>query len=111
MFDFLDIMDNYEDRKVARFDGKNDLMVDTAMITDAREPYETAVVHSKYNNGKMIIVEMYNSKSEAKKGHSKWVKLMTAKKLPDKLIDVCTASIAELLDTMSNDKWRQFNKK
>ena len=110
MFDFFDMADTYEDRKIARLDGKNELLVSTAMVTDSEQPFETAIAHPNYNTGQIIIVEMYNTKSDAEKGHSKWVKLMTAKKLPDKLLDVSTASIAVMLDVVDTDSWRKNNK-
>jgi hypothetical protein len=101
---------NYEDRKVARFEKgleKGHLLVDTCLVTDANKPYETTVAHPAYNNNDLVVVELYNTKKEAKKGHDKWVKKITAKTLPKSLKDVSTASIAKLVDVVSNDKkWR-----
>jgi len=103
MFNFLDMAGTYEERKVALFDNDN-LFVSTVRITDSIEPYETAVQHSKYNDGKMVIVEMYNTKKEAESGHKKWVKLMTSKKLPEKLTDVSTSEIKQLLNAFVEDE-------
>ena len=62
LFDFL-LMPPYEERKVARFDGK-DFSVDTCAITDSTKPYETGVRHPKYNDGAWVIVE------EERDGHN-----------------------------------------
>ena len=81
MMGMFEMMGNYASRKVARFE-KDDLMVSTCSVTDADKPYETAVAHPSYNDGKIVIVEDYNTVEEAQTGHDKWVKTMTAKKLP-----------------------------
>ena len=99
MFNFLDMMDTYEERKVASFE-KDDLFVSTVRVTDSVEPYETAICYPKYNEGKLVIVEMYDTKEEAEAGHKKWVTLMTAKKLPEKLTDVSTSEIKQLLNLL-----------
>jgi len=90
MFDFLNMSDNYEDRKVARFES-NDCIIDTASVNDSTKPYETAISHKKYNEAKWIIVELYDTKEQALSGHNKWMEIM--KQHPDKLIDVSTAEI------------------
>lgn len=92
MFEFLEMMDNHKDRTVATFE-KDELFVDTCAVTDSDQPYETAIAHPAYNNGKLIIVQMYDTKEEAQKGHDVWVATMTTKKLPRTLRDVSTASI------------------
>lgn len=96
MFSFLKDTDNYEDRKVARFE-QGDVLVSTARVSDSLQPFETAVAHPDYNNGKLVIVQMYDTKEEASIGHNKWVKLMTSDNLPDELVDVSTAEIRQLL--------------
>lgn len=86
LFDFIDMADNYEDRKVARFEEiNNDLIIDTAWVNDCKPPYETAIQHKNYNNGQWVIVEHYETKEKALSGHMKWVKIMTTEPLPDKL--------------------------
>ena len=105
MFKFFDMMGNYEERKVDRYETE-DLIVDTCAVNDSAEPYETAIEHPAYNNGKWVVVEMYDSKEEAQRGHDKWVKLMTAKELPTELKDVSTAEIANLCDALGDDDWR-----
>jgi hypothetical protein len=97
MFGFLSMMDNYEDRKVANYsDEKSGLIVDTCAVTDSDEPFETGICHPNYNDGKWVIVEMYSSKEKAQEGHEKWVKIMTAKKLPANLKDVSTCELVKL---------------
>ena len=90
MFKFLDMIDQpYEDRMVGRLDDENlQLSVSTIKVTDSRKPYETAVASPSFRGGKWVIVGTYNSREEAQEGHDKWVKVMTAEILPEKLIDV-----------------------
>lgn len=97
LFDFLYMKDTYEERKVDRYeDGM--LMVDTCSVTDGSKNYETAVQHPDYNNNSLVIVEVYDTKKEAKEGHKKWVKIMTLEPLPESLSDCCNAEVAQLLD-------------
>ncbi len=106
MFNFMDMMGDYSDRKVDNFkQGK--LTVDTARVTDAAKDYETAVKHPQYNDGAWVIVEIYDTKAEAQVGHDKWVKTMTTEPLPATLKDVSSAEIAELLDVF-DDSWREY---
>jgi hypothetical protein len=109
MFEFLGMAGNYEQRKVDRYDGDG-LMVSTAAVNDSSKPYETAVKHVDYNDDKHVIVELYDTKEEAQKGHDKWVATMTADALPNKLIDVSTSSVFELADAFGVDVERTFKK-
>lgn len=95
MFGFLDMMNNYEDRKVDRYE-KNDLMISTAAVTDGDFPFETAVRHPLYNENDYIIVESYSDLESAKKGHKKWIKKMTKDVLPEHLDDCSNALIGQL---------------
>ncbi len=99
------MMDNYEQRKVARFDGENGLCIDTAAVTDSRQPYETGIQHPNYKSGGWVIVEMYDFKEEAQKGHDKWVKTMTAETLPKTLKDVSSCDLVELGRAIGGDDW------
>lgn len=92
LFDFVSMKD-YDARKVNRYEDGN-LLVDTCAVSDSAQPYETAVAHPAYNDGMIVIVEMYDSIEEAKDGHLRWVKAMTASGLPHSLCDVSTAKIA-----------------
>jgi hypothetical protein len=107
MFNFFEMMGNYEQRKVANFE-KGDLVVDTAAVTDADKPYETGIQHPAYNAGEWVIVELYDTKEEAQKGRNRWVKKMTGKKMPKELRDVSTAGTAKLIDAVRGDmSWRK----
>ena len=108
MFEFLNMINNYEERKVARFE-EGDLIIDTCLVTDSMRPYETAVQHPSYNRGDWIIVEGYESIEEAQTGHDRWVKIMTSQELPKELVDVSTFVMAKMLDNL-DDRWRSFKK-
>ena len=94
MFDFLSMMDNYDDRKVDYFEDC-DLQVSTASVTDGAHPYETAVAHLEYNSGKYVIVEAYGDAEQAQTGHDRWVKLMTSDDLPDRLTDCANSGVSQ----------------
>jgi len=89
----------YEERKVDRFE-KDKLIVDTCAASDSEKPYETGISHPLYKEGKWVIVEEYDTKEEAKKGHKKWVKIMTAENLPEYIEDVSSAEVAKLRNTI-----------
>jgi hypothetical protein len=95
MFGFLNMLENYETRKVSRFE-KDKLIIDTCAVTDSTKPFETGIKHPNYNNSKWIIVELYATKREAQSGHNKWIKVMTSKKLPKTLKDVSTADVKKM---------------
>jgi hypothetical protein len=79
---------NYDDRKVARYDGDG-WFVSTALVYDEEGPqYETAIVHPEYKEGQHVIVEIYPDKEAAATGHERWVEVMTSDPLPDELPDV-----------------------
>ena len=106
MFDIFSLMamlDNYGERKVGRYE-KDELLVDTCAVSDSDEPFETAVKHPKNNDNEMVIVEMYSSKEAAIKGHRKWVKRMTSKKLPNTLVDAGTSTTAKLVNYLKGCK-------
>ena len=96
----------YKDRKVDRYDGENGFFVSTALVTDSRHPYETAVKHQAYSDGDVIIVEMYDSKEKAQRGHDRWIERMTAAELPLQLIDVSMSMTADLCDLLDRGGWR-----
>ena len=97
IFGFFEDMDNHNERCVGRYPKEGDFVVDTARVSDGREPYETAVQHPKYDDGSMVIVEAYPTKAKAVVGHKKWVKKMTSKKLPEVLRDCQNAEVAQLI--------------
>lgn len=98
------------ERKVARFE-KGKVIVDTCAVTDSDKPYETGISHPSYNKGDWVIVELYDTKGEAKIGHKKWVKKLTSKRLPKTLKDVSTATVANFCDSFGKTSWRTYKKK
>lgn len=69
LLDFFYDINNYEDRKVAKIEPKenNGIGVSTAYTSD--EGYETALLDA---NG-VHPVERYDSREESVQGHKKWV--------------------------------------
>jgi hypothetical protein len=109
MLGFLEMLDDYDQRKVARYE-KDGLIIDTCKVTDSRQPFETAIQYPDYRNGGWVIVEMYDTKKAAIAGHKRWVSEMTTA-LPDELVDVSSSDMAELVDTMTpeeDNSWRHF---
>ena len=112
MFDFLRMAENYEDREIGRWDSEDGLqMISTAVVDDGHKPIETAVQHPDYNNGKMIIVECYDTKEEAQKGHKKWLKMVLENKLPSALIDCRNAKISQIIDMVGGEMAFERNTK
>ncbi len=109
MFEFFDMANNYEQRKVDRYQ-KDDLLVSTAMVNDSDKPFETAVQHPAYNDNEIIIVQTYDSKEEAQEGHNLWVKLMTNKNMPEILTDVSTAKIMKFREMLGQPEKRHVRK-
>jgi len=104
MFEFFNEMLNntYEQRQVARYE-KDGVFVDTCAVNDSDQPFETAIEHPKYNDGKMIVVQMYDTKEQAQKGHDKWVEKMTSKELPKAIKNVGTADIVKFAGALGFD--------
>ena len=101
MFEFLSMLGDYEQRKVACYD-EDGVFVSTAAVCDGRKPFETAVEHPRYNDGKLVIVECYDTREDAEKGHKLWVRLMTAKRLPTVLTDCTNAEVSQLSKLLGN---------
>lgn len=102
LFDFTKDMGNLDKRILHRYeDDKTKLIVSTVRISDGIKPMETGVKHPRYNNGKPMIVEAYNTVEEAKTGHYKWVAAMRGK-LPEKIEDCCNAKLASMLKAMGD---------
>lgn len=94
LFGFMGMADDYEQRKVARYDGEH-LQVSTAAVNDSDKPYETAVQHDDYDRN-MIVVESYDTREAALEGHKRWVTRMTTEPLPEKLVENGESGIAQL---------------
>lgn len=110
MLNFFNMMNDYKSRKVDRYE-QGELFISTASVSDSTYGYETAVRHPQYNDGKLVIVENYASLKDAKLGHQKWVKKMTAAELPDSLKDVGESKLALLLYSSPDAPTRIFPKK
>lgn len=102
MFNFIDMMGNYDSRKIDRYE-EDGLKISTAEVTDGNQPYETAVSHILYNDGEWVIVEDYETREEAQEGHDKWVKTMTTDVLPKELVDCCNAGVSQLGEAVGID--------
>ncbi len=90
MFGFLDMLGNYPQRRVERYEAQTEagrILISTAFVTDGAKPYETAVGHPDYNDGKYVIVQAYDTVEEARTQHFQWVRQMTNEPLPTCLID------------------------
>src|SRR5574337_620734 len=97
MFGFLSMMGTYEDRKVCR-DEFPWGFVSTCSVNDGEHPYETAVKHGEYCDGRgMVIVEAYDTREDAEAGHARWVSTMTAEVLPESLVDCQNSEVSRLL--------------
>ena len=104
LFGFFSMAGDYKERAVARHEDADTLLtIDTARVTDSAHDYETAVSHSAYNDGDWVIVEVYDTEEQARMGHDKWVKVMTAPSLPDRLFDTSTAAIKGLAEAFGAD--------
>jgi len=95
MFNFLSMANDYSDRAVDRYEADG-MIIDTAYVTDGDKSYETGICHPEYNKGNWVIVEAYDTKDEAKEGHSKWVAKMTSANLPASLKYCQNAGISQL---------------
>ena len=74
----------YNDRKVAKtIIGASDLInevIISTMATGDVAPYETAIKNPRYNEGHWCIVEFYDDRNEAEKGHKRWVETFSSGK-------------------------------
>ena len=111
MFGF-EMMTNYDQRCVAKYD-KDNVFVSTAIVTDAPHPYETAISHPDYNDGTLVIVEYYDSREDAQKGHNEWVTKMTAEKVPLVIKDISDCEIVQFGKALHGEDFfeRNFEKK
>lgn len=106
MFNFIGMEDDYDDRKVVRDDYEWGF-ISTVSVPDGRKDYETAVEHPDYRNGEMVIVDCYDTKEKALKGHAKWVKTM--ENPPSELTDCANSEIAQAI--VSSEGEQVFKRK
>lgn len=81
-----------EERKVAGH-VIGEVLISTMEVYDGEKPFETAVGHPEYNEGKVVIVQAHDAREKAIKGHEKWKKKMTSPKLPAALKDCSNSFI------------------
>lgn len=103
MFEFLNDFGNYDERKVDHTELEGGAQIDTARVSDGRQPFETAVSHPDYNDDKWVIVEAYDTKEDAQKGHDRWVKTMGTDPLPTELKDCSNANISGFVEALGGD--------
>ena len=72
MLRILSMMGNYSDRVVARFDSE-EFSIDTALVTDREQSYETAIAHKDFRGGDWIVLGWSETKEEAQKFHNEMV--------------------------------------
>lgn len=72
MFIWLDMIGNYDERKVKRDDAEM-FSLDTATVTDREQMYETAVSHKQFNDSSWIILGWADTEDEAVKFHDEWL--------------------------------------
>lgn len=109
MLGILDMIGNYEERKVENT-VVNDVIIDTARVTDCDKPYETAICSPHYNDGNLVIVEEYDDFKSAEIGHKKWVEIFE-KELPETLQDVSTSGINILFKCLFGEEEMIYTKK
>ena len=95
MFEFLDMLGTYEQRKVARWeDAATQVVIDTCAVTDSDQPYETGIERGGHP---WVIVQTYVSKKKAQQGHDAWVALAKQGKLPRQLKHGGSATLAKMV--------------
>lgn len=97
MFNFLLDIGNYANRVVARTEfEKEEVIFSTCSVSDGSKPFETAMRNLEYHDG-FVVLEAYNTKEEAEKGHTKWIELYVTNSLPDTVEDCCNGEIGQLI--------------
>lgn len=78
--------------------GGNKFILDTCLVTDSIQSYETAISHPFYNNNDWVILESYDTKEEAIQGHNKWFNVFVNKALPETIIDHVVGEFIDIFD-------------
>lgn len=110
IFDMLGNPSARRSDEIFRFE-QDEIIVDTCRVADSSKPWETGVYHPSYNDGQCIIVALYDTKEEAKAGHDKWVRIVTAEKLPAQIKDVSDCFWAQLARGVDGDMVFEKGKK
>lgn len=94
MFDWLDMLKNYEERVVANTE-KDGWVLDTCEVTDRPWTFETAFRHPDYHNGMWIIIATAEGRDRAKVVHDTLVDFFSRNGLPRTLTDVYDGGVYE----------------
>lgn len=98
ILDMFEMVGNHDERKIDTYK-KDSLFIDTCRVTDSEKPFETAAAHPDYNDGDMVIVELYDTPEEAQQGHDKWLDKMLNNP-PRQLVDVSSAWATNMLRSL-----------
>lgn len=110
--DLTSMASTQQERRVARYEKRDDdgrllLVVNTAYVTDAQPPYETAVSTLCHNQGGWVVVQCYDSPADALAGHREWVETMSGDDLPSELIEVSGCKVLIMADAIKEgQEWR-----
>lgn len=91
MFEWLNMIGNYEERKVA-YTKTDNFTIDTAKVTDRQQPYETAIAHDDFNDGEWIILGWADTKEDAQKMHDSFVEYYKTHDV-DEIKDACSGRV------------------
>lgn len=73
--------------KALRYE-KNGLVIDTVFAPDTGY-YESGICDTRYRkDGEWIIVDECETELQTQKMHNKWIKILTSRKLPNKIKDI-----------------------
>lgn len=87
------------------------LTISTIRVPDAKRDFETSISHPAYNEGHWVAVEEYDTITQARAGHQRWVDKMTEDALPDCLRNVSTARVARFIDFFKGKDWRKHKRR
>ena len=85
-----------------------DMMIDTIRVSDGERSFETAISHFRYHDGKLVIVQAYDTWSEAVAGHESWIATMTRDPLPEYLRGAENDIFSQILDLMEGEESNVF---
>lgn len=79
------------------------LYVSTIRCLDTcRQPYETGIRCPEYNDGRIVIVQSYDTEEESRTGHQQWIDLMQENP-PDYLRDCGNHIFGQILELLNED--------
>lgn len=95
IFNFLNDIGNYASRVVGRHKDENGF-VSTCAVSDGRLPFETAISHKLYGDGKIIVVDGYSILEEAQIGHKEWVNKFITLNLPEEITEFPNSELYDI---------------